>query len=222
MRKVVIKVHNNQIIEIFVDKFGDGFEFWAIGMVRGHRMVIDHHLTHDNLEARLEYAKQGDLIWRDATRSEIPAEKHKKAIAQEETIARDVFWDYEGRSEGGIQTVTCHLGAIDFLTVDRRESAVAKDIILGQWTDGVLTFSLASGNRLQWSCADRQHWLNSGEGVHGHAPDWWNYAKWRIAFMNHEHGCGTHVGVLHIGKHELHLEGGHLHRMAHIFHRIEG
>ena len=218
MRKVVIRVRNNQEIEIFVDRLREGFEFWAVGMVKGRRILIDHHLTHDDLEARLEYAQPGDLIWHDAARSEIPFEKHGNAIAQEETMSRRVFWDYDGRAEGQIQSVTCHLGAIGFLTPDRKESSVAKKMMLGAWTDGILSFRLEPQNKLVWSCAKTNYWLSRRDG---HKPDWWNFARWGIGLINQKHSCGTHVGVLHVGEHELHLKGGgHLHRMAHIFRRI--
>ena len=54
-------------------------------------MVLDHHFTHDDLEARLEYSQPNDLVWREAKRSEIPSEKHQNAIEMEETMARRVF-----------------------------------------------------------------------------------------------------------------------------------
>jgi hypothetical protein len=220
MRTVTICVRNNQKVELYTDEYQDGFEFWAVGTVDGRRVVIDHHLTHDDLETRLEYAQPRDLVWRDATRSEMPSEKHKMAVDQEETISRGVFWDYERRGPGQIQSVTCHLRAIDFLTIDRKSLVAAKRMLLGRWTDGVLTFSLEPNNQLQWSCADRGHWLNGGERVHGHAPNWWNAGKWGIGILNNKHWCGTHVGVLHVGERELHLVGGgHLHRMAYVFHR---
>lgn len=220
MRTTTIGVHNNQKIELYVGRFQDGFEFWAVGIVRGHRVIIDHHLTHDDLEARLEYARPGDLVWRDGTRSEIPSDKHKKAVAQEETITRGVFWDYERRGPGQIRSVTSHLAAIDFLTIDQKSLVAAKKMMLGRWTDGVLTFSLEPNKWLQWRCADKAHWLNGGERVHGHAPNWWNSGSWGIAFLNNVHWCGTHVEVLHVDERELHLAGGgHLHRIAHIFRR---
>jgi hypothetical protein len=149
MRTVTIPVYNNQQIELFIEKVKDGFELWAVGVVKGQRVVIDHHLTHDDLPARLEYAQPEDLIWRDAERSEIPVEKHKNAIEMEETIEREVFWDYENRSKSACPSVTGHLAALDFLTLDKKELAAAKKMMLGRWTDSVLTFSVEPNNKLQ-------------------------------------------------------------------------
>jgi hypothetical protein len=220
MRTVSIPVYNEQKLELFIEKLKDGFEFWAVGIIKGERVVIDHHLTHDDLQARLEYAQPEDLIWRDATRSEIPVEKHNKAILQEETIERGVFWDYENAHKGAQQSVASHLGAISFLTKDRKELIAAKKMILGRWTDGVLTFSTEPNNKLQWSCADRNHPLNVVERTSGHRMDWWNFASWKFAVMNEKHKAATYVSVLRVNEQELHLTGGgHLHRMAQIFRR---
>ncbi len=218
MRTVSILVRNNQKLDLFVEKLKDGFELWAVGIVNGQRVVIDHHLTHDDLQARLEYAQAEDLVWRDADRSEIPAEKHKNALEKEETISRGVFWDYENRAG---HSVASHLGAINFLTLDKKELAAAKKMLLGRWTDGVLTFSVEPNNRLQWSCADRNHPLNVVERTSGHLVDWWNFAKWQFAVVNEKHKAATYVAVLRVNEHELHVTGGgHLHRVAHVFRRV--
>lgn len=216
MRTVSIPVRNNQQLELFVEKLKDGFELWAVGIVDGNRVLIDHHLTHDDLEARLEYAEPEDLVWRDSDRSEIPTDKHKNALEKEETIGRGVFWDYENRD----RSVTHHLGAIDFLTLDKKELAAAKKMLLGRWTDGVLTFGVESNNKLQWSCAERNHPLNVVERTRGYVVDWWNFAKWQFAAVNEKHKAATYVAVLRVNEHELHLTGGgHLHRVAHVFRR---
>lgn len=218
MRAVSITVYNNQKLELFVEKLKDGFEFWGVGSINGKLLIIDHHLTHDDLEMRLEYAQSGDLIWRDAVRSEIPLEKHKNAIEMEETITRGVFWDYESRREGAYQSVTGHLGSVGFLTTDKKETASAKKAMFGRWTDGILTFGLESNNILQWSCTDKQHWFNIG--AYDPAPNWWNFAKWQFVLMNDKTKIGTHVSVLRVNEKELHIEGGgHLHRFAYIFRR---
>ena len=215
MRTVVITVHNNQRLEVFVEKLKHGFEIWLVGPVKGRRVILDHHLTHDDLEARLEYAEAGDLVWRDAAHSEIPAEKHQNAVEMEETIKRGTFVDFEVLH----QSVSGHFGGIGFLEGDRKESNTAKKALLGRWTDGVVTLTMEPNNKLKWSCTDRQHPLNVGEQVHKHAPDWWNFARWRLALMNDEHKCGTHIGVLRADEQELHLCGSHLHRIAQVFHR---
>ena len=217
MRTTAITIHNNQTLEVFVEKRKDGFELWMVGpMKANHRAVLDHHLTHDDLEARLAYAKPGDLVWRDAAASEIPTEKHQNAIEGEKTIREGTFWDFEKLD----QSVGGHFGAIALLPVDRKESNAAKKALLGRWTDGVATLSVEPNNKLGWSCTDLNHPLNVGEKIDGHAPDWWNFAMWGVALMNDKHKCGTHVGVLRVDERELHIEGvGRLHRLATVFHR---
>ena len=219
MRTVLISVQNDQKLELFVKKLTRGFEFWAVGIFNVDRVVLDHHLTHDDLEARLEYAKPKDLIWRNAEQHEIPVKKHNNAILQEETIARHIFWDYENRAR---QSVTSHLGGGSaFITLDKKELAVAKKMMLGRWTDGVLTFSLEPNNKLLWICADRNHQLNVIERTSGHLVDWWNFSKWKFAIMNEKQKAATYVAVVSVNEQELHLTGGgHLNRMAQVFRRL--
>lgn len=218
MRAVTIPVKNNLSVEIFVEKLKDGFEVWGVGTAKEGRMILDHHLTHDNVEARLEYARPHDLVWRDAQLSEIPTAKHQNAIEREETITRGVFWDYENRGRGAYDSVTGHLSSIDFLVRDRKDLVAAKKAMHGQWTDGVLTFTIMHGNRLEWFCEDKQHWLN--KGASRPAPDWWNFAKWEFALLNDKHKIGTHITVLRVDEHELHVcGGGRAHRLAYIFRR---
>jgi hypothetical protein len=213
MRAVSIPVYNNHKIELFVERLKDGFELWCVGVVKGKRILIDHHLTRDDLEARLEYARHEDLIWRDVTRSEIPAEKHERTVQMEETIERKVFWD-------GIDS---NFASIRSLDKDRKDTVAAKKTILGRWTDGVLTFSVEPNNKLQWSCSDHQHWLDRGRNP---APDWWNFSSlWELhlmANMNTPKACGTHVSVLHVDEKELHIKRGPVYRIVHVFHRVRG
>src|ERR1700677_2226056 len=190
MRAVTISVYNSKNVELFVERLKDGFELWAVGVVNGQRVLIEHHLTRDDLEEQMEYARLRDLAWRDATRSEIPAAKHRKAVLQEETIIRRVF----------ASGVTSNLAAIDFLDKEKKDITAAKKAILGRWTDGVVAFRLGPDNTLEWSCVDLRHWLNVWGVVNKQTPNWWNLSsKWELhlmADMNTRQVCGTHVGVL--------------------------
>lgn len=220
MRSTAIMVYNNRKSEVFVEKRKDGFELWTAGLVKGCSMLLDHHLTHDDLEAHLEYAEPGDLVWRDADSLEIPTDKHRNAVQYEDTIKRGTFLDYEGRGpECAFRSVADHLGSIGFITPDRRETNAAKKALLGEWTDGVVTVGLRPNNKLEWSCTDRDHRLNWE--FREHAPDWWSFAAWRIGLMNTERRFGTHVAVLRVSEYELHLSGLQPHRLAHIFRRID-
>jgi hypothetical protein len=210
MRTVTITIWNNKKLELFVEKVKDGFELWTVGIVKGQRILLDHHLTHDDLETRLEYTRPEDLIWRDADLSEIPAEKHKMAIEGEESIKRNSFWD----------SITRNLASKHFLDRDRKAIATARKAILGRWTDGDLTFYLEPNNKMQWFCSDHEHWLNRRRNP---APDWWDLSSvWELhlmANMNTPQARGTHVSVLHVDEKELHICGGHLNRIVHVFRR---
>lgn len=212
MRKVTIPVYNHYNIELFVEKLNIGFELWAVGIVGGKRILIDHRLTRDDLETQLEYVQPRDLTWHDATRLEIPNEKHRLAVSQEEPISRGVF------SQG----VRSNLFAITFLDRDKKDTTAAKKLMLGSWSDGVVTFNLEPKNKLEWSCADLRHWLNVWGAVNKQAPNWWNFSSaWEfhlMADMNTPQVCGTHVGVIHVDEKELRLRGG-VNRIALVFRR---
>jgi hypothetical protein len=214
MKTVAITIHEDTKVELFVEKRENGFEVWIVGPVQERRAVLDHHLTHDNLEARLHYETVGDLVWRKADDSEIPTEKHQNAIEAEKNIS--TFLDYESLN----QSVTGHLSAITLLSNDKAPWNAVKKALLGLWTDGIVSMSFEPGNRLRWSCSDPQHPLNVGERVHNHAPDWWNSAMWAVALMNNEHKCGTRIGVLQVDEEELHLFSSHPHRIAQVFRRV--
>ena len=171
MRTVSIPVYTSKKIELFVEKVKGGFELCAVGIVKGQRILIDHHLTRDDLETRLEYAWPEDLVWRDTVHSEIPVEKHERTVQMEETIERGGFWD----------GIASNLASIHSLDKDRKDTVAARKAILGRWTDGVLTFIIEPNNKLQWSCDDHQHWLNRRRGP---APDWWNLSSlWELHLM---------------------------------------
>lgn len=237
MRTAAITVHNTEKLEIFVEKRKRHFEVWLAGSLNGRRTLLDHRLTHDDLEAHLEYARPGDLVWRDATSSEIPGEKHRNAIEMEATIKEGTFWDYddprldemeaEARQASGLppwsgshRSVARHLDSVSFLITNKEAINAAKKSLLGQWTDGVLTLDIKPDHKLGWSCTDLQHPLNVAEQVQNHRPDWWNFAMWNLALMNNEHKCGTRIGVLRVDAQELHIYSGHPHRIAHVFKRI--
>jgi hypothetical protein len=248
MRTAAITVYNSQKLEVFVAKLNRGFEVWIVGAIKGRRMILDHHLTHDDLEVHLAYAQPGDLVWREANPSEIPLEKHANAMEMEKTIKRRKFHDYDSPELGDLEravrrelkksqallydevgversielgrSVVQHLGSTVFLATGRKELAMARRRLLGKWTDGVVTLDIEADHKLGWTCADKYHSLNVGERVHGHAPDWWNFATWQILLLNNEHSCGTRVGVFRVDEWELHLSGSHPHQIANVFKRI--
>src|SRR4051812_33293251 len=112
MRSTAFPIHNTNQLEAFVKRRRGFFEFWAVGLVKGRRLVLDHHLTHDDLETNLAYAEPGDLGWRDVAESDIPTEKNQNALEMEETIKHRIFWDYESWPEKAQRSVAGHFGSI--------------------------------------------------------------------------------------------------------------
>lgn len=217
MRKTNVTVRNNQTLEVFTQGRGEGFEIWTVGLVKERRTVLSHHLTHDDLEARLCYARPGDLTWKNATRSEIPVEKHLSAVQEEESIKRGTFVDNAKEQQ---RSVTWHLGVNNLLSLDRKVCNAAKKAILGTWTDGIASVGFEPQSKLTWSCPMAQpHLLNSGVRVHKRIPDWWSFASWELYLMNAMHKCGMHLGVLHVDDRELHLFSDQPDRLAHVFRR---
>jgi hypothetical protein len=93
MKTTTIAIQNDTRVDLFIEKREDGFELWVVASIRDQRVVLGHHLTHDDVEARLHYAKPSDLAWREAQLSEIPTKKHRGAIDDEDTIKEGTFWD---------------------------------------------------------------------------------------------------------------------------------
>ena len=129
MRTTIIKLRNNQKIEIFTRTMKDGFELWTVGIAEGRRLVLTHYFTHDDLEARLEYARSNDLVWRDAPQSAIPKEKHAAAVEWEDSIKRGTFVDSDKKQQ---HSVSSHLDVINLLPLDRKVWNAAKKAILGR------------------------------------------------------------------------------------------
>ena len=217
MRTVALTVHNNQKLEIFTQALKDGFELWTAGMVAGRRIILTHYLTHDDLEARLEYASPHDLVWKEAAPSALPEAKHAAAFEWEASIKRGAFVDSNIKQQ---HSVSSHLDVINLLPLDRKVWNFAKKAILGRWTDGVATVVFEPDSKLQWSCPlDCQHPLNIGALIHKVEPNWWNFASWQLPLMNHEHKKGIRLGVLRVDDGELHVLSIHQDRLAYILRR---
>jgi hypothetical protein len=218
MRKTIIKVHNNSWLEVFVRKSKQGFEVWVVGMLKGQRRILCHHLTHDDLEQGLGYSKVGDLVWKDAAFSEIPRDVHPIAAEAADNIERGVFVDFKRELR---QSLAYHImGSINILPLDKKEWNVAKEAILGQWTDGIATVNFQLDCKLAWSCpGERLNPFNSGARGTGYSPNWWSFAGWQLHLLNYEHMAGTKIAVLRVDQQELHVFSGH-DAVAHIYCRV--
>jgi hypothetical protein len=219
MRTVAIIIHNGDSLEIFVKRLKFGFEVWKVGPIKGRRVILDHHLTHDDLEAKLYYSKHGDLAWRNAKRHELPIETHP-SVAQAESVDGSSFIDFE-TSLG--QPLVHHLSSIaNLIPVNRKVFNVAKGLMIGRWTDGTATVSLKSEARLALSLSvNRSHPLNLGQQIHGYRPDRWNFKGWQLFLLSKEHDAGLRIGVIHIDGNELHIwASGSRHKIANVFYRL--
>lgn len=213
MRASEIILHNNQTLEVFTQPHDDGFELWKISTIKGKRTVLDHYLTHDDLERRFAYVEPGDIVWRDANPNEIPGEKHASARETEKSIERGTFWD--------LQSIAGHVGAIDLVPLDRKAFSAATKAILGEWTDGAVTLTLEPESRLKFSCLlEARHPLNMGSQMHGQKPDWWGFAYWQLSLLNYEKRSGQRTGVLRVDNKELHIYSEQPDRLAHVLHRV--
>lgn len=228
MRVTAITVRNNQRVQLCVEKREEGFELWIVGPMDGRRVLLSHYLTHDDLEAHLEYAQPGDLVWGDAS-PEIPAAKDSYAITWEENLKQGVcYWDYikpedeefdhflpeaDLERAKALRSVANHLSyPIGRLTIDRKEVNTARKRLVGQWTNGASTLTLEADRKLQWdppltACC--------------HVPDRWDFTKWRLVQSNSEHKCHISAHVLHVDEHELLLRNYHCHRLVQVYYRIE-
>lgn len=214
MKTTTIPVHNGNQLDVFVEKKNDGFELWTVGTIKGTRQVLDHHLTHDDLEKRLHYQKPGDLSWEDTIPSKIPTEKHANAIEMEGTIKR--------RKRIDQPSVVAHLGfgSIDLLGMERKTLNATKAAIMGRWTDGQVMLILEPNNKLEISSlGSRPNFFDNCWPPSYPTRDWWNFAMWRFHTLNKEKQIGQTMAVLRVDEQELHFYSNTPDQMAHVFKR---
>jgi len=215
MRTVTFTVRQNQTLEVFSQRRGEiyaGFEVWMVGLIKGERMVLDHFITHECLERRLCYAKAGDLLWRDASESDIPKRKHKLAEQAEEIIARGSFLD--------LDRIGYYFNSINCLPLDRKIWNVAKKAILGTWADGIVTITIAPESRLTISCPPAaSHPLYTA--AHDNHADKWGLGSWSFGMMNSATYHGEWVRVLRCDEQELHISSSQRDQLAYVFHKAQ-
>lgn len=220
MRTVSITVHNNEKFEIFVKRKKSEFELWNVGPVKGRRRILDHYLTHDDLEAKLEYANSGDLVWRNAKESDLPRGNYFSASKLEAAANARMFLDFKTNLA---QPLVYHIASsVNLLPLVRKVFISAQKTIMGCWTDGTARVSIKSGSELAFSyLIERPHPLNSHWRMHGYHPDHWNFKGWQLFLWNKEHGTAMRIGVIRVDERELHIwNEQHPHRIAHVFRRL--
>ena len=220
IRSVDIPIHNTQLLQVFTRLRRPGvFDVWIVTAAAGHREVHDHYLTRDDLEGRLHYSRPGDLAWRDATPSEIPADRGTSGFVMGATIPARKVLDFDSLCD--------HLtGAIVTLPLDRRALAAARRGIPGQWSDGTTLATFERPSRLRLSPPGRPYPFDGGANCP--PPDSWTFGSWQLRLMNKKHHCGVRVSVLRVDQDELHvgdlgsLRGRPGDALAHVFRRKTG
>jgi hypothetical protein len=216
MRTCGISVRGNQTLEIFCSKKTEGFDVWTVGLVKGVRSILHRLITHDDWEARLHYAKHGDVAWKDASPTDVPTEKHVVALEQEKLILnRGKFQDSDN---------LCYdiANSLNLITTDRKSANVAKKAMLGRWTDGIATVTFGQDSKLELSLQPHQkHPFDLCMRVNGLSPNWWSFVSWTLHLMHtgRDQKCGQRTSVIHVDAHELHVYSNERDRIAHIFQR---
>ena len=129
MRTTLIPFHNDQTLELFVqsrEKTGKEFEVWLVGQAQGRRIILDHLITEDDIEARLDYARAGDLNWRQGDARAIPDGKTESALEYErECLDRGMLRNSDD--------VSLHLHTWSSLPLNRKTLNRVRKCIVGSW-----------------------------------------------------------------------------------------
>ena len=217
MRTTKIPFHNDQMLEIFVrprKKTGREFEMWLVGEAKGRRMILDHLITEDDIEARLSYAQTGDLNWEQGDARAIPEEKTKGALEYErECLDRGMLRNSDD--------VSLHLHTWSSLPLNRKTLNQARKCVVGSWSDGIATLILKPQSQVEMSCANKSHPLfwqtNFFNSSHA---EWWNFSSWLLFLMNQTTKIGSKQAVWRCDETELHLPSIKPDIFAHVLRRI--
>lgn len=184
-----------------------------VGRVKGQRVVLSHFITREHLEGCLLYAQAGDLVRGDAQNSQIPSQKTKVVMEEEEVINRGRFLDL-GR-------VGYYFNCLTWLPLDRKTWNGAKRALLGRWTDGVATITFCPESRVTVLCPPAgSHPLYIAS--HENHVDRWEATSWMVYLMNEARQRGERLGIYRCDEHELHVSSKQRDRLVHVFHRDVG
>ncbi len=199
LRKTFFKTRNQLIVEIFQARVRDGFELWVVGPQDRQRVILNHYLTHDDLETRLRYSKSILLTWTQAKESDLPAAKSLVALEEEKTIECGTVWDSTELFE--------HLVGVETLDCEPEDLETARHDLAGTWSDGAssLTFD-ADG-----TCHGSISTSSSHAFVRGLAaldPDAWQLSDhWQLRLKNRKSARAERRLVHSVSEGELHLAG---------------
>jgi hypothetical protein len=210
-----VPLRGSQGLTLYTRPRGGGlYELWVVGRYKTAG-VIDHHFTRTDVASVLGYAAPGDLRWRSADLSEIPAKTMGHGFVAGSTVPVDKVIDYDPPHY--------HLASgINGLPLDRSAFARARKDIAGNWTDSVVSLMFGADSALQvvGTPGDR-HPLFWAQPI----PDTWSFSSWQLWLMHRRTKGGIKVTVLHVSDSELHIaqapptQRGEPALIAHVFTR---
>lgn len=215
MRTTSLSVHNDQILEIFIEpreEHPGQFLIWMVGDIKGQRTVLDHLATQDDLEQQLSYIRHGDMIWKSADKLDIPLAKNQSAIENEKTIEQGALWDHP--------CSLCWMATI-WLPISRKTLNAAKKLIIGEWSDGVVNLSFKPNSQfhIDFPAPPLNHHplLFASDYV---GADRWNLSRWLLFLMNDKRNRGYKIGGWKCDEHELHIFGDQKDVLVHPLRRV--
>lgn len=214
LRKTELRIKNTVKLELYARWIEDSAsEFWLVTEADGERIV----LNHDALMAQTSpgigicYAEPGDLVWTDASESDLPARKAELAVENENSLEADpgLF----GRLEAASQLLE------NELKIQRKVWNQAKNDLYGRWSDGVASFEIREDDSVIIDCPDDpSHPLYQYQYTYG--VDSMSYChNWGLVLWSTERKEGLSLGLLHCDREELHMHAGEPTRFAHVFYR---
>ena len=215
MHKAKITLFNDTLFELIIKRESKIQEIWLAATLKRRRVLVEHHLTHDKVFERLCYTSPGDINWVAASKGDCKFEHHQNLFPATENTGQVNCMDYE---KLGLP-INCHLDGSTFITPSQTSTKLAKENLLGTWSDGrfQLEFQPKHQYRALDTCLDANMDRSPAHSFLG--ADWWNFCKWRLFFLSQRTGRGWHCGVINATKTELHLFAQHPYRIAQVFKR---
>lgn len=207
-----VALRGNQALTLYTCAAADGlYELWIVGRARTAG-VIDHYFTHDDLVSHLSYAVPGDLRWRDAPLSAIPANRMGHGFVLGVSVAAHKVIDHE--------RAQYHLAnGLSALPLDKAVAHRAGKLLVASWSDTVTSLTLGADGVLAVSgTPNREHPLFDLSP----APDTWSFFQWQLRLLHQSTGRGLRLVVLSVTDRELHIAQAaarHTAMIAHVFTR---
>ena len=214
LRKTELTINNTIKLELYSRWIeNSASEFWLVGEVEGERIVINHNvmLAQTSPGEGICYTEPGDLVWTDASESELPASKAEMAVEKEADLESEP--DYFRPLEDAWMLLN------NELKVQRKVWNQAKKDLYGKWSDGVASFEIRDDDSVVIDCPDDPaHPLHLYQYTYG-VDCMSNCHNWGLVLWSTERKGGLSLGLLHCDREQLHMYVQEPTRMAHVFYR---